>query len=252
VPRLDEIEWHRLHGPYGTSKGVPAALRDLEAESARKRATAVGFLQEHLWHQGTVYEVSAPAVPFVADAALGPSVGRDDRIWLILLLTSIADGSSYLDVHRELDEEEDIPADEAELQRELGWVNDAREAVRQRLPEFIGRLRTEADVSTQVALAQLAAQFPERANESLALVEELAEREPDEPRKLVLELAVAAIGGTADREDLLRRLPDDYYDSEETDEIANRLVEAEDAKCVYREILENVIGAAIEFESSES
>ena len=251
MPRLDEIEWHRLRGPYGTSKGVPAALRDLQAESAGKRAAAVGFLQEHLWHQGSVYEVSAPAVPFVADAALGPSMGRDDRIWLIVLLASTANGTSYLDVHRELNEEEGMPVDETELERELRWVSDAREAVRQRLPEFIGRLRTENDSSTQIALAELAAQFPERANESLALVEELAEREPDDPRKLVLELAVAAIGGAADREDLLRRLPDDYYDSKETEEIAKRLLDAEDARCVYREILEDVIGAAIEFESSE-
>jgi hypothetical protein len=91
-------------------------------------------------------------VLFLADAALGDVVGRDDRIWLVLLLAWIADGTSCLDVHQGLI---DGAIHRDELARELEWVRDARAAVRARLADFLRYLDEEDDPSVQVALAQL-------------------------------------------------------------------------------------------------
>jgi hypothetical protein len=121
--------------------------------------------------------VTAPAVPFVADAAVGDVVSREDRIWLVALLGWIAAGSSYLEAHG-------------------------------------------VDL-------------------------EGAGRSPDET-ELAEELAGGALGEDVDRADLLRRLPEDYYDTEGVEELRGRLAEAADEREVYREILEEVAGLAID------
>lgn len=194
-------------------------LAELWSEDPRRRSDAVGELQESLVHQGTVYEHTAAAVSGVADAALGDVVGRDDRLWLILLLAWIAGGSGRIDD-----------------------VRTSHEAVRERLGEFLERLEREPDASVQVALAVLAAQFPEDAEKSLPLLE-LREG-------LMFDLAVAALGGAADAEDLLARLPDPYNDAEDVAELRARLTEEDDPRAVYRDILDDVCGTAIELRSS--
>jgi hypothetical protein len=247
---LDEVDWHRLRGPYGTSGDVPGALRDLWSHDAGTRANAVGALQENLWHQGTVYEVTAPAVPYLADAALGDVVGRDDRIWLIELLAWIAAGSSYLAVHREYMEEVGEQVNEDDVEQELDWVSAARDAVRRRLPEFLARLDTETDPSIQIALVDLAVQFPEDAGETRPRVSRLAEHEDDDRRRVVLQIALAALGADVDREHLLSRLPGDYYAAEDVEELRTRLAGGEDERAVYRDILDDICGAEITFDNA--
>jgi hypothetical protein len=219
----DEVDWKSLEGPYGPSVAVADALRDLWSDDPAARAAAVGALQEALWHQGTVYEVTAPAVPFVADAALGDPLGRDDRIWLILLLAWIAGGTSR-------------------------WADDAREAVRARLSDFLARLDAETDPGTQVALVDLVAQFPEAAAQARPRVEGLLENEPDDGRRVVLTVALAALGGPVEQEEVLRGIPDEYYDEEEIEEFRQRL--GAEGRDVYRDILDNILDCAITFENA--
>ena len=245
MPGLDAIDWSRLQGPYGKSGEVPHAIRALWSDDAEARANAVTILQQNLWHQGAVYEVTAPAVPFVADAALRNIVSREDRIWLVALLAWIASGSSALRNHRGFLESWGHPVADSDVQRELGWVRDAHEAVRRRLPDFLARLDVETDPSTQIVLALLAAQFPEDAEEARAHILPLFEAERDGRRRLVLELALAALGAEVDREDLLSRLPRDYYDPDDLDELRRRLAAA-GGREVYRDILDNVVGVAID------
>jgi DNA-binding transcriptional ArsR family regulator len=242
--RPDEIDWSKLRGPYGTSEDVADALRDLWSVDSATRAEAVSFLQENLWHQRTVYEVTAPAVPFLADAALGDVVGRDDRIWLVLLLAWIADGTSYLDVHQGLI---DGAIDRDELARELEWVRDARAAVRARLADFLRYLDEEDDPSVRVALAQLSAQFPEDGEESRPRLQRLVVAETDDLRRLVLQLALGAVGGHLDVDDALRRLPDEYYGDEDIVELRERF-RSESETVVFRDIVDNISGAAITFD----
>jgi len=54
---------------------------------------------------------------------------------------------------------------------------------------------------------------------------------------------LAALGGDASSEALLSRVPDDYYDDEEVAELRARFADPTDARNVYRDILDNVIGA---------
>jgi hypothetical protein len=61
VQGLNEIDWPQPRGPFGRSAEIPDAIRDLWSEDAETRAYAVSLLQKNLWHQETVYEVTAPA-----------------------------------------------------------------------------------------------------------------------------------------------------------------------------------------------
>ena len=221
--RLDSIPWARLEGPDGTSDGVPAAIRSLWSTDEGERAAAVGELQEKLWHQGTVYEVTAPAVPFIAEAALGNVVGRDDRIWLILLLVWIADGTSR-------------------------WASAVHDAVKEWLPAFHERLDAEADPSLQIALVELAAQFPEEAETSRPRVSRLLESEADGRRRIVLEVALAALGADVDLDDLLERLPEDFYGQKEIADLRDGFEHDGDQLALYREVLQDISGAVITFD----
>jgi hypothetical protein len=120
---LDTVNWAALEHAYGKANDVPQQIRDLFSSEQKQRADAIHDLYGNIWHQGTVYEATAYAVPFLAGVLVnGP---RDVRVDLLALLAEIADGSSYLEVHGP-----DANADgEVRLAREREWVRAARSAV---------------------------------------------------------------------------------------------------------------------------
>ncbi|MGE0791864.1 MAG: hypothetical protein AB7S26_39690 [Sandaracinaceae bacterium] len=89
---LDEVAWDDLGHAYGSAGDVPDTLRRLaEGDDA-----ALSELFGNIWHQGTVYEATAYAVPFlieILDAKDAPLSG------VLGLLAVIANGSSYHAVH---------------------------------------------------------------------------------------------------------------------------------------------------------
>lgn len=62
---LEKIDWPRLETAYGTAEAIPAALRDLASPDAEIRAVAWQTLWSELEHQGTVYQATAYAAPFL-------------------------------------------------------------------------------------------------------------------------------------------------------------------------------------------
>lgn len=141
VEDLDKVEWGKLHHAYGSAEDVPILLRSLTSHSEEVRQEAWGDLHGNLWHQGTIYEATAHAVPFLIRLACGPDV--PDRHQILSYLGLIVRGSSFWDVHQHLSHHETDkkrPGFPEELQRELGWVRDVRQAVRQGAPHYAGLL----------------------------------------------------------------------------------------------------------------
>lgn len=62
---LDTIDWPRLETAYGTAEAIPGALRDLASHDEEVHAAAWQTLQSELEHQGTIYQSSAYAAPFL-------------------------------------------------------------------------------------------------------------------------------------------------------------------------------------------
>lgn len=84
---LDRVQWHDLTHAYGSAEDVPVLIRALYEEDQEEVEEAIYELYGNIHHQGTVYQASAPAVPFLAHAAVHVP-GR--RAELLMLLATLA------------------------------------------------------------------------------------------------------------------------------------------------------------------
>jgi hypothetical protein len=122
---LDTIAWSEIYHAYGPASDVPAILRTLASGGKEQRERALSELHGNIWHQGTVYEATAFAVPFLLELV------RDrhpNSLEILCLLALIADGSSYMAVHTKL-LIASSPDDERQLNREIVWVKQAKNSV---------------------------------------------------------------------------------------------------------------------------
>ncbi|KAJ6445147.1 1-aminocyclopropane-1-carboxylate synthase-like protein 1 [Purpureocillium lavendulum] len=67
---LDEVPWGTLKHAYGQADDVPQLLRDIAGGDNEQVAAGVYDLFGNIWHQGTVYEATSPAVPFITRLAV--------------------------------------------------------------------------------------------------------------------------------------------------------------------------------------
>ncbi len=93
---LDDIDWAQLGHAYGPARDVPEQLRALTSADATARARALHDLYGNIFHQGTRYQATAYAVPFLLE--LVAAVETPDRANVARLLSDIAIGydSSWL------------------------------------------------------------------------------------------------------------------------------------------------------------
>ena len=68
---LDDIDWAGLSHAYGSAADVSGQLRALPTETGDPWAddAPLSALFGSLYHQGTVYEATAAAVPFLVELA---------------------------------------------------------------------------------------------------------------------------------------------------------------------------------------
>lgn len=127
---LEEIDWNSLNHAYGSAGDIPHLLRERASSDPEVAKNAEAEFFGNIWHQGTVYQATAPTVPFLVELLMRRETC--ERAGLVLLLASIAKGSSFLEVHQ------DFPhyakdAGKAEVKEklamELDWKALARKAV---------------------------------------------------------------------------------------------------------------------------
>jgi hypothetical protein len=90
---LDSVDWGSLTHAYGTAEDVPELLRALRSDDEEERREAMYELCGNIYHQGTRYEATAHAVPFLLELVADPAT--PDRTEVMHLLTSMAIGSGY-------------------------------------------------------------------------------------------------------------------------------------------------------------
>ena len=158
---LDDIDWSSLTHAYGSASDVPGLLKAWASGQPEAAKEAQGALFGNIYHQGTVYEATAPAVPFLIDLLVRPEIC--ERVGLVALLASIAEGMSFLEVHGNLAHyihDMDKPEMKDRLAREMQWKARAREAVQLGAPEYWKLLQ---DPATRVAIPYLLSQLPGEA-----------------------------------------------------------------------------------------
>ena len=173
---IDKVNWSTVHHAHGEATDFPILLLATFSNNERDREFALRLLFETIWHQGTVYEASAYAVPFLFRALETPETPNKTSI--TILLACLADGQSYLAVHA-LSEKKwekvwrEILAEkgkelEIELARELENVNATRRAVGKGLHLLYPYLQDE---NASSAVAKTLSFYPERKRETIPLLE---------------------------------------------------------------------------------
>jgi hypothetical protein len=87
---LSDVAWAELEHAYGSAADVPDLIRALRAADPEARKKARWHLYGNIFHQGTRYEASAYAVPFLLELLADPAT--PERTELMGLLTSLAIG----------------------------------------------------------------------------------------------------------------------------------------------------------------
>jgi hypothetical protein len=114
---LDDVPWDQLHHAYETAADVPDLLRALRSPDEATRSQAHYRLRGNIYHQGTRWEASSPAVPFLVALAADP--GTPQRALIVQLVRLVGVG----DVR-----DEDLPFDAAVAFRAADDATDAHVA----------------------------------------------------------------------------------------------------------------------------
>lgn len=189
---LDRVNWARLTDAYGNAEHVPEDIRALTASDPEAREQALGKLSGSIFHQGSRYRASAPAVPFLFEVLENPNTPSRDRIIDLLVHLAVGypeqhlpcgfdPGKAFAAVGRltrrrdldalrtaEPDEEDDLDPGRVAL-----WERDTYEAVAARVPVF-QRLAVGEDGAVRRAAVQALAWFPRAASASVPLVRRIA------------------------------------------------------------------------------
>ena len=94
---LEQIDWAALRDAYGPATDFPRRLRAVLSSDKDERHAAFGELFSSIVHQGTVYEATVVAAPFIIQLLRSPP--PHDAEYVALLLASIAEGRGYFEVH---------------------------------------------------------------------------------------------------------------------------------------------------------
>jgi hypothetical protein len=101
LDELDRVNWGDLDFAYtGDGRADESADLAFDVKAALRATGEVDWypgthaLYSNIFHQRTVYEATAYAVPFLAAVAAGPQIAEGLRIQLVIMLTDIAMSSS--------------------------------------------------------------------------------------------------------------------------------------------------------------
>ena len=201
--KLDEIDWPKLKHAYGDASDVPGSIRSLLSNDEDIRHKAIYELFGNIWHQGTVYEASSYAVPFLQELLRMPET--PDKMMIADLLAEMADGNPYLAITDEQMEpllrrslaEEGRNFDQ-ELIDSRRYVDATRNAVGKELPLLYPYLTCE-EPEIRHSIAVALENYPERISETLPLLEDALRTESNEEVQQAIKKSIAV---------LKRNLPD--------------------------------------------
>src|SRR5262245_62047356 len=86
---IDSVDWGQRQGAYGGSERVPDALRVLASEPDRESdewSDAMDVLESHVFHQGSVYDVTEVALPLMFRLIGLPDLAGPNDILAVLVL----------------------------------------------------------------------------------------------------------------------------------------------------------------------
>ncbi|MEZ4393260.1 MAG: HEAT repeat domain-containing protein [Polyangiales bacterium] len=192
---LDQVDWSKLAHAYGPAADVPALIRALVSPEPLEREAAYQELFGNIWHQGTVYEASARALPFLID--LLASERTPDRDTLAVLVASIMGGRGYCEIHfaknrinpftgKPVDPSFDI---DARLREEKNVVAQVRGQGARAIPLLVPYLK-HPDLGVRSDIARALAWYPSEFSTIVPALERALLDEADEEAREMMQAAL--------------------------------------------------------------
>lgn len=175
---LDAIDWSSFEDAYGNAGETPHRLRALLSDDEEVRREALGELFGSVWHQGTIYSVSARVIPFLVELIGAPQVKEKEPI--VVLLASIAGGRGYYEVHEPLGQKlMQFPFDiNTKRNAETRAVDAVRRAASSHIPELLQHLESSNE-SVRTAIARALPFYPEHSALAKSALERALDSETD-------------------------------------------------------------------------
>lgn len=199
---IDNVAWSTIKHAHGFANDIPVLLSAFLSENKDHSEFAVQLLHETIWHQGTVYEASAFVVPFLYKILSASDTDVPNKTGILSLLSCLSDGSSYLAIHAVGDKEQEemyreMLSDEGkvfedELKRELLWVKKTKEAVAKEL-SILYKFLAHEDLRIRSEVAYILSYFPERASETIPVLEKASQVEKDTNFKVKIKTIVSKL-----------------------------------------------------------
>lgn len=174
------VGWRKLHHAFGPAEDVPRLLHALISPDKRQRDEALYALHGNIWHQGTIYEATSFAVPFLWEILAGTVAC--DRSGVAALIGAIANCGGYRRA--------------SPTPQEKVWIADGRAAVRKSLGIAETHLDSD-DVELRMLCAHILASFPEDAERFRSALRAALQREKDVSRRAGLGMALMILGEPA-------------------------------------------------------
>lgn len=160
---LESIQWSTLNHAYGSAEDIPELIRSLTYADDDIRDRTLYTLYSNIWHQGTVYQATAYAVPFLIELLSAPQVTR--KYDILIYLAHLAQGNSYLDEHNDelqFTEARDADGFHRQLEQELNYVRRTYLAVRDGMEVYFQLLlNKDEELHTRMAVPYLLSNFTE-------------------------------------------------------------------------------------------
>jgi HEAT repeat protein len=93
---LSQVPWAALEHAYGSASDVPDLIRALRSPDPEVRKNARWHLYGNIFHQGTRYEASAYAAPFLLELLADPTTPDRDELLGLLTLLAIGYDEAWL------------------------------------------------------------------------------------------------------------------------------------------------------------
>ncbi|MBY9003039.1 MAG: hypothetical protein KGD73_03625 [Candidatus Lokiarchaeota archaeon] len=184
---LDKIDWKNLEHAYGEASDVPDLIRSLASNNIEEREDALWELYGNIFHQGTRYEATRYAIPFIFELIREPDI--TDKSILIRFTIDLALGYHEAFLPRGPNVEnwiEDAGSFDAEDEEEKAyWIRhidafiDSYKATLKEVPTYLECLKnSEQDVKLTALFAL--AWFREEAQNTSEIVLSILRNEKNE------------------------------------------------------------------------
>lgn len=168
---LSSIDWKKLEHAYGSARDVPGLLKKLSSQNDAVLDKIWWKLYGNIYHQGTVFEATAYAVPYLIYLLQQDKTRKKHSI--LIYLNHLFHGTSYHDVHQSLFEDDAATEDyQNEIIKELEWVGNVKKAVIDGETLYRGFLNSSVEQERMAAIDLLAS----LAADDRSLLEELIQK----------------------------------------------------------------------------